>query len=80
MVSRARPFGAPAVQVPHTDEAGELVGIRYRTELGVSRCAAEAIMRKLPIITIDGVRKTYVRRLEAQRYLEERTVPADARR
>jgi putative DNA primase/helicase len=29
-----RYFGPPAVQIPYTDEAGELVAIRYRVGLG----------------------------------------------
>lgn len=44
-----------------------------RAELGISRAAAEAIMRQLPKQTIDGLRKVYVRRADVQRYLDERT-------
>ena len=44
-----------------------------RAELGVSRAAAEAIMRRLPIVQIEGLRKTYVRRDDVARYLESRT-------
>ena len=33
-----------------------------RAELGVTRAAAEAIMRRLPVVQIEGLRKTYVRR------------------
>jgi hypothetical protein len=42
-------------------------------ELGVTRAAAEAIIRRVPIVSIEGLRKTYVRREDVQRYLEERT-------
>jgi hypothetical protein len=42
-------------------------------ELGVTRAAAEAIMRRLPVVSIEGLRKTYVRREDVHRYLEERT-------
>jgi hypothetical protein len=42
-------------------------------ELGVTRAAAEAIMRRLPIVSIEGLRKTYVRRDDVRCYLEERT-------
>lgn len=42
-------------------------------ELGISRAAAEAIMRQLDKVTIDGLRKVYVRRADVERYLEERT-------
>ena len=43
------------------------------TELGVTRAAAEAIMRQLPVVQIEGLRKTYVRRGDVLRLLEERT-------
>jgi hypothetical protein len=42
-------------------------------ELGVTRAAAEAIMRRLSVVSIEGLRKTYVRREDVRRYLEERT-------
>jgi hypothetical protein len=44
-----------------------------QAELGVTRAAAEAIMRRLPAVEIEGLRKVYVRRDDVQRYLEERT-------
>jgi hypothetical protein len=44
-----------------------------RLELGVSRAAAEAIMRRLPVVSIEGLRKTYVRRADVAAYLEART-------
>jgi hypothetical protein len=46
---------------------------RMQAELGVTRAAAEAIMRRLPVVEIEGLRKVYVRRDDVQRYLEERT-------
>jgi hypothetical protein len=46
---------------------------RLQAELGVTRAAAEAIMRRLPIVQIEGLRKTYVRREDVRRYLEART-------
>jgi hypothetical protein len=46
---------------------------RLQTELGVSRAAAEAIMRRLPIVQIEDLRKTYVRRSDVAAYLEART-------
>ena len=42
-------------------------------ELGVTRAAAEAIMRHLPVVQIEGLRKVYVRREDVSRYLETRT-------
>jgi hypothetical protein len=41
-------------------------------ELGVSRAAAEAIMRHVPKLTVEGLRKLYVRREDVARYLEKR--------
>jgi hypothetical protein len=46
---------------------------RLQRELGVTRAAAEAIMRRLPIVQIEGLRKTYVRRSDVTAYLEART-------
>jgi hypothetical protein len=48
-----------------------------RAELGVSRAAAEAIMRRLPVVSIEGLRKVYVRRGDVARYLEARTFAKD---
>jgi hypothetical protein len=44
-----------------------------RLELGVTRAAAEAIMRRLPIVQVEGLRKVYVRREDVRRYLDSRT-------
>jgi hypothetical protein len=46
---------------------------KLRDELGVTRAAAEAIMRKIPHVEIEDLRKVYVRRDDVRRYLEERT-------
>ncbi len=46
-------------------------------ELGVSRAAAEAIMRRLPVVKVEGLRKVYVRREDVRRYLDERTFAKD---
>jgi hypothetical protein len=48
-----------------------------RAELGVSRAAAEAIMRQLPTVQLPGLRKTYCRRSDVARLLEERTFRKD---
>jgi len=45
-------------------------------ELGVKRSAAEAIMRQVPKITIEGHRKVFVRRADVERYLSERQAAA----
>jgi hypothetical protein len=47
------------------------------TELGVTRAAAEAFMRCVPVVQIEGLRKTYVRRGDVLRLLEERTFSKD---
>jgi hypothetical protein len=44
---------------------------RLREELGISRAAAEAIMRSLPVIEPPGLRKVYVRRSDVLRFLED---------
>ena len=43
------------------------------SELGITRAAAEAIMRQLPVVQIENLRKVYVRRDDVCRYLDERT-------
>ncbi len=44
---------------------------RLRDELGITRAAAEAIMRHLPVIEPPGLRKVYVRRSDVLRFLED---------
>jgi hypothetical protein len=48
-----------------------------RAELGVTRAATEAIMRRLPVVHIEDLRKTYVRRSDVHAYLEARTFAKD---
>lgn len=56
----------------------ELLDCRaLRAELGVSRAAAERIMQHVPVVSIEGLRKTYVRRSDVARYLEARTFAKD---
>jgi hypothetical protein len=57
-----------------SDRLPELLDTKaLRTELGVTRAAAEAIMRRVPIVQIDGLRKVFVRRDDVRRYLDSRT-------
>jgi hypothetical protein len=57
-----------------TERLPELLDVKaLRTELGVTRAAAEAIMRRLPVVAIEDLRKTYVRRSDVAAYLEART-------
>jgi hypothetical protein len=51
---------------------------RLQAELGVTRAAAEAIMRKLPAIHFEDLRKTYVTRASVAVLIEERTFSKDA--
>ena len=61
-----------------SDRLPELLDCKaLRDELGVSRAAAEAIMRRLPVVQIEGLRKTFVRREDVRRYLEARTFGKD---
>ena len=46
---------------------------RLQAELGVTRTAAEAIMRELPVVQFTELRKVYVRRADLARLIEERT-------
>ena len=47
---------------------------RLQAELGITRAAAEAIMRRLPIVQFEDLRKVYVRRLaDVAAYIEART-------
>jgi hypothetical protein len=48
-----------------------------QAQLGVTRAAAEAIMRQLPVVQIEGLRKVYVRRADVARLIEERTFSKD---
>jgi hypothetical protein len=44
-----------------------------QAELGIKRGAAEAIMRRVPCVHIEGLRRVYVRREDVLGYLDERT-------
>jgi hypothetical protein len=56
----------------------ELLDARaLRLELGVSRAAAEAIMRRIPTVQVEGFRKVYVRRDDVRHYLDTRTFAKD---
>jgi hypothetical protein len=50
----------------------ELVDVAtLRRELGVSRAAALAIVRQVPEQQVPGLRKTFVRRSDVERLLDE---------
>jgi hypothetical protein len=46
-----------------------------RLELGITRAAAESIIRTLPVVQFDGLRKVYVCRDDVERLIAERTFP-----
>ena len=48
-----------------------------QAELGVSRAVAEKIMRKLEIVQIEGIRKTFVRRSDVAALIERSTFSKD---
>ena len=61
-----------AAQLPELLDARRLAA-----ELGVTRAAAEAIMRRVPSVQIEGLRKVYVRRSDVAAYLDARTFEKD---
>ena len=61
-----------------TERLPELLDAKaLQAELGVTRAAAEALMRRLPVVQIEGLRKVYVRRSDVASYLEARTFAKD---
>jgi hypothetical protein len=48
-----------------------------QVELGVTRAAAERIMQALPLVRLPGLRKSYVRRPDVERLLEQYTYGKD---
>jgi hypothetical protein len=48
-----------------------------RAELGVTRAVAEKLMRRLPLVVFEDVRKVYVRRDDVVRLVEQRTFQKD---
>jgi hypothetical protein len=46
-------------------------------ELGVTRAAAERIMRGLPVVQFEDLRKVYVRRSDVAALIESRTFAKD---
>ena len=50
---------------------------RLQAELGITRAAAEAIMRQIPTVSFEGLRKSYVRRRDVLELIEHRTFSKD---
>jgi hypothetical protein len=57
-----------------TDPIPELLDAKkLQAELGVTRAVAEKLMRRLPLVVFEDVRKVYVRRADVVRLVERRT-------
>lgn len=57
-----------------TERLPELLDAKgLQTELGVTRAAASKIMQLVPVVAIPGLRKSYCRRSDIARLLDERT-------
>lgn len=59
------------IESDHSAQADRLAKMQER--LGVSRAAAEAVMRQLEKVQIPGLRKVYVKRSDVLRLLQEGT-------
>jgi hypothetical protein len=64
-------MSAPPLELPELHDCASLA-----RHLGVSRAAAEAIMRKLPKQHVPGLRKTYVRAADVRALLDKHQVDA----
>jgi hypothetical protein len=57
-----------------SEQLPELLDCKHLAdELGVTRAAAEAVMRQLPVVQFPGLRKVYVRRGDVTALLERST-------
>jgi hypothetical protein len=50
---------------------------RLQAELGVTRAVAEKLMRRLPLVVFEDVRKVYVRREDVMALIEASTMEKD---
>lgn len=61
-----------------TERLPELLDCKaLQAELGVKRATAEAVMRRLPIVQLPELRKTFVRRSDVAALLERCTFQKD---
>jgi hypothetical protein len=61
-----------------TERLPELLDCKaLQAELGVTKAAATKIMQLVPAVAIPGLRKSYCRRSDVARLLEERTFAKD---
>jgi hypothetical protein len=67
--------------VRHECSEQELPGLvdakGLQAELGITRAAAETIMRQLPTVQFEDLRKVYVRRADVLALIEKRTFTKD---
>ena len=60
------------------DRLPELLDAKaLQRELGVSRASAEAIMRRVPTVRIEGLRKSYCRRSDVAELIARSTFAKD---
>jgi hypothetical protein len=52
---------------------------KLQAELGVTRAVAEKLMRRLPLVVFEDVRKVYVRRADVAALIDVSTVAKDSR-
>ena len=52
---------------------------RVQAELGVTRAVAEKLMRRLPLVVFEDVRKVYVRRADVAALIDVSTFAKDSR-
>lgn len=52
---------------------------KLQTELGVTRAVAEKLMRRLPLVVFEDVRKVYVRRQDVAALIYSSTIEKDRR-
>ena len=63
---------------PSNDPLPALVDVKaLQAELGITRAAAEKIMRQLPIVQFEDLRKVFVRRDDVRALIEARTFRKD---
>ena len=48
-----------------------------QAELGITRAVAEKLMRRLPVVVFEDIRKTYVRRADVAALLDRSTYAKD---
>ena len=61
-----------------TERLPELLDSKgLQAELGITRAVAEKLMRRLPVVVFEDIRKTYVRRADVAALLDRSTYSKD---